>query len=880
MEIVAVMVVLSLLVLPVVGVILGAFALRRTMQLKAEMRSLGERVDQVLEKRRPPTPSPEAPAAVAPPPAPAPAAPATPPTAGSPPSPPAPCRPKPRRAPVDPEWLPGGKAVSEGQSLAGLRERWGQRLGAQLPVWLGAIAVALAGVFLVHYSLQRELITPALRVALGLAAGVICLAVGEFLARKQELIAHALSAAGIATLFAALVAGVTLYHLIPPAPGFGLIVLTTLGGVALSLRRGPMVALIGLLGGFVTPALIGAEEPNPIPLFAFFLVLEVGLFVVIRRRGWWLLGALASGGGLLWAALWMAFRVDAIDRGVLGVFLLALLGAAFWLVRGPSESGAAPSRLAAVRPQAITAASAVTGAVLLGALASRAGYGVMEWAFLGVLGAGLLLVGRLDERYRLLPWVSQGANLVLFLSWGAHLPSDHLSRFLATLVASGALYALGGYGAHFRDKKAPMWASLAVVAVLGHFLLGWSLVGDQAGKHAWGITAVALALLTTLAALPHLRRRGAELALEPALEQVLAALLVGATALISLAVPLELERAFITVAWALEVLMLAWLAGQLRVPALRWLSAALALAVVMRLLLNPFVFTYPLGEHPLLSWLHYGYGLPALALAATCRVYLGQGQTRLARWMQWGAVAVGWAYLGLSIRHYFSPGDLLGAVTELSEVGSYGVVWMLYGALLLLAGEKTERRELAADGRVLFYGSVAFVILVPGLLANPLWSGLAVGSVPVFNALSFALGLPTAGVLFAARRVAPGRKGFALATLCAGLWLVFLTVSLEIRQFFHGSQLGRGATTNSELYAYSVAWVLLGVGLLVVGIWRKSATLRTAALPMMVAAVVKVFLFDFAHLGGLYRVFSFLGLGLSLFAFYYLHRRFLSQEEE
>jgi uncharacterized membrane protein len=43
----------------------------------------------------------------------------------------------------------------------------------------------------------------------------------------------------------------------------------------------------------------------------------------------------------------------------------------------------------------------------------------------------------------------------------------------------------------------------------------------------------------------------------------------------------------------------------------------------------------------------------------------------------------------------------------------------------------------------------------------------------------------------------------------------------------------------------------------------------------MLAAVSKVFLYDMAALVGLYRVFSFLGLGASLLLLAYLYQRFV-----
>src|SRR6266508_1357723 len=67
--------------------------------------------------------------------------------------------------------------------LPGLEERFGTRW----VVWVGGIALALGGIFLVRYSIERGLIGPGLRVALGglLAAGLI--AAGEWARRKENL---------------------------------------------------------------------------------------------------------------------------------------------------------------------------------------------------------------------------------------------------------------------------------------------------------------------------------------------------------------------------------------------------------------------------------------------------------------------------------------------------------------------------------------------------------------------------------------------------------------------------------------------------------------------------------------------------------------------
>ncbi|HVR12110.1 MAG TPA: DUF2339 domain-containing protein, partial [Thermoanaerobaculia bacterium] len=142
------------------------------------------------------------------------------------------------------------------------RTTFEELVGARLLVWVGAMALALAGAFLVKISFERGWISPPIRVALGVAFGVGLLALGESLRRSSSRISEALSAAGIADLFACFLAAVHLYRLVPPAAGFLLMALTTAVAVALALRQGVMVALLGLTGGFLTPALIQTSQPS------------------------------------------------------------------------------------------------------------------------------------------------------------------------------------------------------------------------------------------------------------------------------------------------------------------------------------------------------------------------------------------------------------------------------------------------------------------------------------------------------------------------------------------------------------------------------------------------------------------------------------------
>jgi uncharacterized membrane protein len=107
------------------------------------------------------------------------------------------------------------------------------------------------------------------------------------------------------------------------------------------------------------------------------------------------------------------------------------------------------------------------------------------------------------------------------------------------------------------------------------------------------------------------------------------------------------------------------------------------------------------------------------------------------------------------------------------------------------------------------------------------------------------------------------------------LLLAFVWVTLETKHAFQGSRLVAWHRSDGEYYAYSLAWLCFAFALLAAGLWRSKPALRYGALAVLLVAVLKVFISDMAGLQGLYRVASFLGLGLSLVAIGWIYQRFV-----
>lgn len=744
-----------------------------------------------------------------------------------------------------------------------------ERLGARLPVWIGSIALALAGAFLVKYSFDRGWFSETVRVVFGVAFGVLLLGAGEWMRRSSERVAQGLSAAGVADLYACFLAGIHLYRIIQPAVGFGLMALTTVVAVVLSLRQGIMVALIGMTGGFLTPYLVRTGEPDVRGIFAYLLLLQVGLLTVARRRDWPVVGALALGGGIFWAIAWVFGAYRSEDAFWLGLFLVlsVLTTLVVGLAGVPREAEARSLGSAWV---------AVPGGLLAMALvAGRGGYAPAEWGLFGVIAAGTLVLARLRSAFRPLAWVAAVTGAVLLAAWGVDLDEAEAGRFLLTAAALGVLFAGGAYAAAWKDAQPGQWGALSAASGIVFFLIAFGLTEEHV-EASWGVIALGIGVLYLIAALPAARRR-------PAHDGLLAALAVAVTFFVSLMVPLELERQWLTVGWSLEVAALVWLAGKFRLPALGALARVLAIGVAIRLLLNASVLDYPIGDHPVLHWLWYGYGIPLLAfVAAAVLARRRTGDEGFATMLEAGALAFGFTLATLAIRQLFHPGRLAAITIGLAEWGALIVVWTLLGILLLLASRLwlSGLPSLEWGGRIGLLGGAAFLILGPLGADNPLWMSEPVGETLVFNLLLWTYGVPA--VLFAlataelrkreSRRLAP-----ALAILT--VVVAFALLSLEVRQAFQGSVLNGPTTSIVERWSYSAAWTLFGAALLVLGVTRKGKMLRYASLAVMLLVIAKVFLYDMANLSDLWRVFSFLGLGVSLLALAWVYQRFVFRED-
>jgi len=185
---------------------------------------------------------------------------------------------------------------------------WEQFMGVKGFAWLGGLALFLGVAFFIKYSFDNNLVPPELRVAIGFLTGLGLLVGGVVMSRKNfPALSQTLCATGVVILYAVTFACRSIYHFefFGPIPTFLLMALITTTAFFLAARLNALVvAILGMLGGFLTPILLSTGQDNPVGLFGYIAILDAGLIVVALNKRWHFLTALAALGTAIMQIGW------------------------------------------------------------------------------------------------------------------------------------------------------------------------------------------------------------------------------------------------------------------------------------------------------------------------------------------------------------------------------------------------------------------------------------------------------------------------------------------------------------------------------------------------------------------------------------------------
>lgn len=352
-----------------------------------------------------------------------------------------PADPLPNSPPSPPPPPAGGFAAAAGGGGRTWAFDWESLVGVRLFSWIAGIALVLAALFFLRYSIDQGWLTAPVRMALGLVTGIGLLVGCELkAARRYPVTANALDAAGVAILYATLWASHAVWNLVGALAAFGFLALVTAVAVMLSIRRDSVfIALLGLVGGFASPALLSAGEDRTIGLFGYLLLLNAGLAWVAYRKRWPILTGLSlvftTGYQLAWALKFLSESRLSLAAGIFLAFPALGIGTLLLDERRRAREGDEPDRDAS---SSWFSRAALVGAVVpllfVLVLAAVPAYGAhvgLLFGLLGLLSVGLFLIAALrgPEEVHLLG----GAAVVIV--FGVWLRSSYAPRFWPLALA-------------------------------------------------------------------------------------------------------------------------------------------------------------------------------------------------------------------------------------------------------------------------------------------------------------------------------------------------------------------------------------------------------------------------------------------------------------
>ena len=771
-----------------------------------------------------------------------------------------------------------------------------ERFGTRWVVWIGGVALALGGIFLVRYSIEAGLLGPKVRLFLSalLAAGLI--AAGEWTRRQEKLfgfvglpsahIPSILTAAGTTVAYATVYASYALYGFLAPASAFILLGIVALATLAAALLHGPALAALGLVGAYVTPMLVSSDKPSYWALYIYLAVVTAAAFALANFRLWrwlaitalafslcWLLPGLSTAAvtelpahvfhmvvgfglaaafivaGLLWGPDAEPGKVDGISSGAVAVYLIA---ATLFVLATRHHA------------LALTAFTAFTVAALAIAWRAEAASGTVPVA--AALAVWVIARWAFDVEINQLtasPGRSGGPEVPIMTGTGTH---------LALGTAFAVLFGAAGFLAQGRSIAANVPILWSAAGVFGPIAILIALYYRIAGFER-SIPFAAIALLTAALygiATETLSKRPPR----PGAAASEALFATGAVAALALALTFALDRGWLTVALALMVPGIAWITEKRPLPMLRWLAAAITVVVVLRIGWNPRIGA-EVGTMPIFNWILYGYGIPALSFWYAGYVLRRRADDQPTRMVESAAILFTVLLAFLEIRHLMNGGDIYRDHSRLAELA----LQVCTGLAMTIGLEHVRLRtgSVVHDVGALAVGALTGCAILFGLLltANPLHTGEPVGGA-FFNLFLLGYGLPALLAIALAlttrdRRPMPYRWLAAAAAFI----LSIAYLSLEVRTLYHGPVLSIGRTSNAELYTYSAVWLAYAIVLLLAGIYLRSQPARLASAMVTALTVGKVFLIDMADLTGAWRALSFIGLGLVLVSIGWLYQRLL-----
>jgi uncharacterized membrane protein len=147
------------------------------------------------------------------------------------------------------------------------------------------LLILFATGFFLKYAFDNRWIGEVGRVAIGIFAGAFMTSLGNrYFRRGWRIFSQILTGGGVVLLYLSTYAAFGYYHLIPQKAAFVFVAILIAEATALALLyEAPAIAIMALIGGFITPVLLHSDRDQHLSLFGYIVALDIGALALLKH---------------------------------------------------------------------------------------------------------------------------------------------------------------------------------------------------------------------------------------------------------------------------------------------------------------------------------------------------------------------------------------------------------------------------------------------------------------------------------------------------------------------------------------------------------------------------------------------------------------------
>ncbi|MDW3112013.1 DUF2339 domain-containing protein [Vibrio sp. 1727] len=756
--------------------------------------------------------------------------------------------------------------------LSNIQENW--------LVWVGALAMLIGGGYLVQVIGSHIQFSPFMRVSFAFVISLLMVLVGEWFHRKEQqnpqraaraqgftYVPAAVTGTGLTGIYCTVIFAFVVYQMLTPSISLIILASAAFFSLALSLRQGPLMAVLGLIGGYTAPLWIGGNEPNYFLLAGYICAISFAATLLMQKvRRSWITPSIA-----IPHVIWMLLLIESTPTERLFSWLAIYLSITLYLIFAVPRMGWMLNprfrHYQSKWTNSPTATALATALLTFSAVTRMPDLNTLQMAYCYTLLVAIIWLPALRTGWSLrvfLPsiLVSATALIVLTIAFNALYMLELEASILFALAVSIALICYRTYCQSLSDRS-QLSGLLLLVLAPAMSLITLFYIDEFMQGYLWYWTAFCALMATYYVVLG---QRARSLALE--CSAVMHALIVGIAFV-------WLSDTWLTTAISIQVAIMAL---QAQVGLFRPASWAIKVAMgilVIRLTLLPFIPEWQPVEAGHWAWVLVSY-LPSLFILSYARSTLKQVDRELTNWFE-GAFLHVFLMALFTQTNYWLTGQYgyLGNI-DFTSAAVFANQALVMGLVYSYRSQFAQRLSRIYEiYSYLLWCAFAILIILLNTAESPLVTdNVSAQALPIFNMLSIGWLLPACILLIATfkRWNTLQVHRFAIASL--GFLLAAIWLGMSIRQFWQTtSMMLYQPTSMAELFSYSVAGLLVGGLLTWRGVTQQGLMMQRVGLAVLAGVALKVFLWDVSSLDGFWRAISFLGLGASLIALGWLFQK-------